>query len=557
MQGRPMAAAQNRWLKQMGISMRSIQKCLTDIAAMTLPNACMSAQLPCIQRSCLKLIQVFHSAPPKADQLHHGAQSGYTHFVRDFTSLLTFLTPQLQRLGSRLSIVGPSIAASSIGTAEEEVFWELWKCLFLGCYAFDLAQDSCSDLSVIGEQSFYPSLYAAFHDLLHCLLFVSRTPAWMAMRRQHGLHERNREMVIILAQPLNCLLEITCNTSMPILFSHLSYFPPAVLPLLCCIVSQQLPDLTPTISHAGKKAGATATSYNQDHSDMCVPSFLHQFLDIQTKVIANFACIDENTGRSGKLCFITDQAVIDYLTRVLILPQTAAYLQPGLVLRTLNCLHLLLDLTDADKSIKDTLPFASLNASTAQQDVLGLNKHLLSGISMQALGRDVRLLHALSAHRDADEALTTASYAVQVIIFRNWMLAYSQNPIPSEIQCVMSKSVVGLVKMCTAQGLRMMHKLQLKVKHENACSLEQQIGERQRAQQHAELDDARPASVQQQRSEVSARAIRKSIRSIMFLTTNFVIEKPHPTPSSTSCESKYITPCMIRVGGDPQLRLLQ
>lgn len=227
---------------EMQASVRDMTTICTSLAEISLP---LPSPQPLLLRMRLSHLTTFRDldAPTKLQQ--QAFQHSTPHlilFVSDFTTLLTALVPQLRRQGDRLS----SATFCSVGTPEEELFWELWRFLVTSCSVFGMSFNYCNErdglLNVWPQEKHHPvyaPLYAAFTSVLAWLLNMSRSPAWRAMKSVHGLKCTNGELTLILAQAGQCRLSIS-SAPTPTLLARAALLPPNFLPLLCCIFTEQL-----------------------------------------------------------------------------------------------------------------------------------------------------------------------------------------------------------------------------------------------------------------------------------------------------------------------------
>lgn len=166
-----------------------------------------------------------------------GAQAEHALFVTDLTHLLTALLPHLHTFSMRLSL--PASSGSSIGTSEEELFWELWCFLRAGCTAFSSTAEVWPTLWPKDQRPFHAPLIAAFHAVLVWLLQFSRSSAWLAMTPKHGLASRNHELIMVLMQPIACLSHMHHAQPRSSLLAQLQALPCSFFPLVCCIATEQ------------------------------------------------------------------------------------------------------------------------------------------------------------------------------------------------------------------------------------------------------------------------------------------------------------------------------
>lgn len=519
-----MTARLNKWLRQMYSPMRSMTELLETIAAISLPNPSLSAHLPRIQTLYQTLAATSTSDLACKDQLGIVTQLEFAPFVTHFTALLTALIPQLNKLGSRLSI-----AATSIGTAEEEVFWGLWRFLLAGCSLFGSAFGR--DVILTDLQPFDANLYAAFDALLKWVLSISRTPAWLAMQSQHGLLDRNGELLVILAQPLNSLLRLGAIESVTLQVSHLSCFPPTTLPLLCCIMSETFTDAPAVVPLPHPLAWQAATTYKQGIGETHLATNLAPFLNMLVAAINNLASNYKISGHSGVLSFLTAPAVVHFLKVTLIVTRSSLPSSSyDIVPLSLACLDCMMDLCDRDIH---TTPGVLLSASDARcnKDAVGLPLHLNPRISREVLETDVRLLHAVTQHLSVNAGLMKACFCIQALTLRNWMLAGRLYPISTETLAVMVKSVVGIAKLCTSHGLRMLQHLQRLQKLQQLQQLQQDMayqlehqdaGPVVRDESNLDLGSAVTAPSSEKDAAPGLQVLRL-MRTLFHLASNFTI----------------------------------
>lgn len=537
-----MASAQDHWPKHMLSPLHIMTECVAAVAATSLPSACILAQVPRMRMLRQLLSVISDSASSSmAEKPRFCMHPEFDPFIRDFTSLLTALIPQLDKLGSRLSI-----AATSIGTAEEEVFWELWKFLLVGSSAFALATSGYVELLPIDIQPFYPPLCAAFNSLLQCLLTVSRFPAWVAMKKQHGIDNINSELRVILAQPLQCLHRITFTTSMPVLLSHLSCFPPSALTLLCCIISEQFTNLPQIIPPMRQAASMPATSYTQGRGRSYLSFPLCGFLDMQTVVISNLAALYRSSGLSDKYSFVTTPAVLHFLKTVLILPQKTVAVQPGLVLRCLECLDFLFNLyINITHGV-----LCSTSDANSVKDIAGVPRHVNPRLCMQVLDTDARLLHALNVHHEENFSLQALCYANQAIVINNWMISGMLTEVPAEVLLVMARSVGGLAKICASQGLCLMEELGKERLDMQQTPLQPVLRRGGSGEQEHTLTYIFVTASRQPVSVAKDSRVIKELRVLMLLVSNFQVQLQDCNPDTRSgewsrgdeCSSLHSTP---------------
>lgn len=113
--------------------------------------------------------------------LSHGPKNILAATHNEFNLLLTdsatFLTDAVRQFGgwgARLN----SAFASSIGTTQEIVFWELWSLVAVTCN-FETILPTWPKFWSEDNQPLQLSWYTAFHNLLTWLLAFSNSSAWL------------------------------------------------------------------------------------------------------------------------------------------------------------------------------------------------------------------------------------------------------------------------------------------------------------------------------------------------------------------------------------------
>lgn len=338
------------------------------------------------------------------------------------------------------------------------MFWELWKLLAASSDAFKCIKRFLPDVWSADDLPMYKPLYEAFHTLLTWLLRFTRCPAWVLMSTQQGSLARTHDLIIILEQPTVCLVHVSFPSAAPksVLISHLKVLPPHFIPLLCCIVSEQLLSNLPLLPRTQPLAGTHPSTHSQPYKH----SLLSHAISPET-VLGPLAGMLSNLGHSNFVmrsptfsdCLI-HPSVIHLLKACFI---TTAHIRcttqssPPLYSATALS-HLLPALQIQLRGSPDIqlCPLASTELST---DDLGLPSHAHPVLSLQALELDMLLLNALSAHMDSDITLMTTCYSVQCIVIESWVLAGQMCHASDASLLLMTQCVVGLAKQCTLHGL--------------------------------------------------------------------------------------------------------
>lgn len=451
------------WYESMRHCIQDMTACVVALAHTALPHSSLQARVPHMQAMQLALFTCSLSlSPHPPEELDSGTNKDYALFVVDFTSLLEALVPQLARLGVRLNLT----TDSSIGTAEEVVFWELWVFLLSSCVAFGFTPyNGPTPLSEGHQQKpLYISLHSAFQSLLLWLLSMSQSPAWQGMRAEHGRQERNRELLTILIMHVTCLSHVSRQPCQVI--SRWNYLPPTFLPVLCAVVADQLSTVLPTAVDSSAETQVifrrSASTYppglHSYHStDKQVVVAFHTFL---IEVIKRLAMANQDTAYTGQLSFLTAPAVLQYLKLVVITSPRISPINTDFLELCTVCLSVLLSNSVIDNRARKGASLSSSDAE-AHRHIAGLPSHLNPLLSTASLHTDTMLLHALSKHMHKDNSRHIFTcVSIQIFVLQGWRDAGLLCPAPLEALSVMAQSAVGLAKQCMAHGLWLMQVLQ-------------------------------------------------------------------------------------------------
>lgn len=188
-----MVTAEQQWLRRLRSPICQMVHHTTALADTTLSHASLTALILALNTQHLRMLRIWQLLE-RAPQTCHATRCELKLFVKDYIRLLAAVTPQLDRLGSRLN----STVSSSIGTPEEDVFWELYVCVAISSDAFHAANKVWSELWAGEELPLHHAMYSAFYDLLIWLLKFSRSPAWMLMRQENHTTSRDAFLALIL-----------------------------------------------------------------------------------------------------------------------------------------------------------------------------------------------------------------------------------------------------------------------------------------------------------------------------------------------------------------------
>ncbi|MEW5318476.1 MAG: hypothetical protein WDW38_009696 [Sanguina aurantia] len=420
--------------------MCKMTEAVTALTAIRLPSPHLRAQISLMRAPQHVLLQASSLTGPLPPEQ-------YTLFISDFTTLLTALVPQLKRMTARLN------AEASCSKAVETIFWELWRLLVVACTAFESNTDHAKGLPPLDRQPLFTSLYPAFHAVLAWLLDCSRSPAWLAMRPEHGLAARSSELLMVLSQPTNCLLNLSMLGT-PAVETHLSFLPQSFIPLLCCIVTEQYsstPRIVPLVAQV--TGGLGATTYAQSLVTF-LPIFsapLHFFLCNLTQAIGNIGASDPTSCFTGLFSALRDPAVIQLLKAIMLKPERYLRGTPPDTLfeRTILALH--------DHLFHSLKRGERRSDAPVNRDPQGLPLHLNALACLEALETDVWVLHALSKLSIADVQTAEVLYGLQSMILKFWIQAGPRcRDVPPAALATMGSSIVGIAVRCSADGLLLM-----------------------------------------------------------------------------------------------------
>lgn len=371
-----------------------------------------------------------------------GMQIEHCLFVEYFLNLMRVLQPELSVLGAKLS----NPADSSIGTAQEELFWELWRVLVASCHAYCTVTYRYPRLWPHGLQAVGQLLLNCLQSLLHWLLTFTRSPAWRMMTAVNGRKQRDRQLLMILTPPIILYLSLT---SLPPP-SFIGVLPPDLLSFLLCLFSEQFTDVPSLVPRWRGPAGTRATNYTQATSTQCLPS--SSFLPDATA--SSLVMIIHKLAPHCSYCpFIATPAVLHAVKAILIKPRAQSPTAPESVQMhapafMFDCLNrLLLHVHARPSSCKLSVMDMKTNV-----DTVGLPLHANPVFSTQAMETDIRLFQAMGDHMEYDPSATQVCYSVQTLVVQGWILATSNCSLPPAVRYCMTSSIIGLVKQCTKRG---------------------------------------------------------------------------------------------------------
>ncbi|MEW5310888.1 MAG: hypothetical protein WDW38_002644 [Sanguina aurantia] len=356
-----------------------------------------------------------------------GTRAEHLFFDADFTAFLTELVPQMVRLGSKLN----SPTSSSIGSVEEVLFWELWNFLTSCSSSFATVFGMSYSLWPGGTTPLAPSLFAAFHSLLTCLLNITRSPAWVLMTPANGVEHRNRDLAVILMQPTTYL-------------QGASYASPANR----AAVYPRPPLVPPTQLSSPRAAAATFVPHPAQARSG--PSQLHKYLDILIHLVhALFSSQIQLTdaAASRNIALFTAPSVVQFVKALVSLPAETPCTTPKLAQSSIHCLHVLLSCCLRLRNTPTSVAAGNRNA-------VGLPLHLSPIVSSQALETDLQLLHALGMHMGEDPSLSAACWGVQLKTLAGWKIACDTSIASTPTVTGMVQGLVGLAQQCAVLGMQ-------------------------------------------------------------------------------------------------------
>lgn len=520
-----------QWCRGMRRGMHHLLLMIEHIARISLPQSDLGNVPFHTQKLRYTLEDVSSKRGMEPEDVHPDLRAEHALFVADLTELITALLPQLKRFSARLSLR----TGSSIGTDEEVLFWQLWSCLRAGCSAFSSTVVKWPTLWPAHQRPFHAGLIAAFHDVLGWLLTFSRSPAWLAMKPQHGLVSRDHELMIIMEQSINCLVHMYNVRPHSDMVSHLQALPSSFIPLLCCIATEQFggaPLLVEppaqqanTALHGGGHGSSASRATNNTGGSFynygTPTAHTYSLFRYLVSTINNILAVADKEC-TGPFAFLRTPSVVQLLKVVLTMPEESPSADKMHVNQSAVCLRNLLNLAreEAEASLGKLLPLCD---GVTNRDSEGLPLHLNPLLSPAALETDVRVLHALSKPlgEGADEELLLKRHMLQWNILKLWTYSGKAHSLTQEALATMTRSVCGLAKQCTWQGLCMMQQQQQLLLGKEKCTLQACLPTHP-AEQGQQHPVAKLAYVQ---LAAMGEEGMKEIREMMFQTSHFEIWK--------------------------------
>lgn len=375
--------------------------------------------------------------------------------ISENAALQMALVPQLQRFGKRLSIP----TAGSLGTVEEDMFWELWASLMGSCVVNMIVTKTQPTAFLNLQQALCNQVHLATQSVLTWILSISRSPVWCAMKVGNGLRHRNLEVSSILFQATS-FLALIGEAPTPVALRLACWVPDQLLPLICCIASEQLCPVRTTQQHDQSGTRHPATTYVLGSTSRLVfPPSLYQSLCLLASTINNLECLASRAGRAGVCTFVTAPAVLLLLKLFITLPPEVHPAVKDYRRMAAGCLPRLLHRSQAQH-------VASLTASTTQDGErarigLPMRQHPL--LCADALETDVQLLHVLTDCMQRGALPKWEGLRAQAMVLDSWKNARACPFTTAAATQAMAASNIGLAKECTGHALQEMQQLQRSV----------------------------------------------------------------------------------------------
>lgn len=466
------AAAHSHCAKSRAV-MGDILKIVDAIAGVPLPHSSLHALIPLLIKLRPTLIEISGAFPPVSHAEDPLMQTAHAHLVIDFAAYLNKLVPQLDRLASTAATASPGS-----GTVEENVFWNLWMSLTCVCMGFG----RWPVLWEYGRRQFHPPMFDAFYSLLKWLLKVTRCHAWLCMKREHGLLDRNHAMYLILSAPMQYVGELSI-TPLANVTASMSSLPPEFIPLLCCIASEHFGNVPSLVSGEALQGRLGAVYSNTLHLAYTDPRHEHirSFYSNMSKTISSFVSRDSSIrkGMGIELPFLESPSVIQAMKVMLLFPGNLRSVRNDMM----YCLQTVLfhNIPGHNTSLATS---TSTSDNEANRDARGLPWHLNPLLSKRVLETDVRLLHALgidhvsngdttSEVKDHEKSLETEiimlRYRIQALVVKAWVHLGESHPATLEALKVMADCMVGIARRCTSDSLVLMQGAQGRKSPQQDC----------------------------------------------------------------------------------------
>lgn len=509
-----MAAAQD-WLLQIHTDVQSMRQTIDSIPNNnTLPtHEHWLDQLSTLQQKLHRHLAIGINISADTSTQHQ-----YTLFVTAFTAFLSAVVPRLDRLSVRLA------EAENAGTKAdgEIVFAVLWDCLVRSSEAYETISDKWRSLWPRNQKQFSIPLYTAFQALLQWLLSLSRNPAWLSSKRAHTRPVRHHGFRTVLAQPISTLGDYSCSTQSNFL-AHLHLLPPSFVPLICCIMSEQLGNAPPLVprAHQAVSSNTESASHLTDLSSFSFPLASSMSSVRQLVVVINNLCVHalQYTSGSGQFPFLLEPAVSHFLKMVILLPIKPLLLQPGVIRCSLQSLC---DFLRVSLNYAETHPSKPLSRSDRDANIsaFGLPLHTNPHLSSVALETDVRLLHALGLFMGQGIDLLTC-FQLQLYVLEGWRVGTILYLASKPALQVMAASMVGLAKQCSLHGLLLMRLLQTGQPRQDNKQSELKPTQTKNHQPEQQLLATLNENIRMEQLLFEGEHMQQ-IRRLMFRTSNFL-----------------------------------
>lgn len=468
------------WYESMRKTMQQMTRVVSTIAVTSPSHPSLKSRIPLFRmlndQMWSSVGATLLSAAAQSQEKKYITQADEEVYITTFSALLIDLLSQLDRFGSQLS----SANACSIGTAGEEVFWELWRFLNISSLGFEAVRVACKGTWPVHTCNFQTLLFAAFQSLLNWLLSMLQCPAWRSMTLMHGLECRTQDLLDIL-RPLLHSLHTHSTASDDSFVDHTRLLPPNLLPMLCSVLLEEtLCGHLGAVNHEAR-ALHPATNYAQGLKSKHLQPLNQEFPDqlhLCVVSIGNFASAGCATMNCNAPCsWLGHPAVFQLLKTALTLP--CMITKPDLWNNSLDSLVFLINYrtvvygsqrhgtfphsttgtarTHNALSVLDSIPDKSTSDRSSAS-----NPWLSPNLSFQALQSDARLLHTLSrlACSNSSPERVNKCLGVQLEVLLSWSESCERHAAPTASMLLITQSVVGIGKKCASRGLEIMHNLQ-------------------------------------------------------------------------------------------------
>lgn len=167
------------------------------------------------------------------------------------------------------------------------------------------------------------------------------------MRDEDSLQRRNTQLLALLYQPLNFLIRVS-RSPVPVFVSHLNAFPPTLLPLVCCILTEQfctLLSLVPMLAQLDVTS-VKAASYTRGFVDITYIIPLWAVLEQVVELVQRSRTLASDSNTHHYLMSFTAPAIQHLSKATLLLPRRTLHDAPTLAHGALGSQFLILSCSD-------------------------------------------------------------------------------------------------------------------------------------------------------------------------------------------------------------------